>query len=83
MAAPNPLKEAFQFYLENQDALVKKYRGKFIVIKGRAVLGAYDNELQAVQETQKNHDLGTFLVQKVEPGESAYTQTFHSRIVFA
>lgn len=62
---------------------VKKYNGKFIVIKNRSVIGVYDDQATAVSETKKTHELGTFLVQKVEPGSEVYTQTFHSRVVFS
>jgi hypothetical protein len=77
------LNEDFQYYLAHQEELVKQYNGKYVAIKGGAVLGAYDTELKAVTESQKVHALGTFLVQKVEPGNAAYTQTFHSRVAFA
>ncbi len=79
----SPLEQEFQFYLDNQDELVKEYDGKFIVIKDGKVLRAYDDELTAVTETEKSHELGTFLVQKVSEGESEYTQTFQSRAVFS
>jgi hypothetical protein len=79
----SPLKKEFQWYLENQGELVRKYNGKFIVIKGLTVLGAYKDAPSAVAETQKKEELGTFLVQKVEPGTAAYTQTFHSRVAFS
>jgi hypothetical protein len=77
------LRDEFQFYLDHQDELLKKYEGKYIVIKNGEVLGAYDNELAAITKTQKSHPLGTFLVQLVSRGPDAYTQTFHSRVVFA
>jgi hypothetical protein len=73
----------FQYYLDHQDELVKKYVGRVLVIKGQKVIADYDSELQAVEETVKTHPLGTFLVQKCEPGEESYTQTFHSRVAFA
>ncbi len=79
----SPLEKEFQYYLDHQGEMVKDYDGKFIVIKGGAVLGAYDDELTAVTETEKSHELGTFLVQKVSQGDSAYTQTFQSRVVFS
>ena len=78
-----PLREAFAYYLDHQDELVEKYAGKFIVIKDGAVLDAYDDELTAITQTQRSHKIGTFLVQRVTPGKSAYTQTFHSRVVFS
>ena len=77
------LKKEFQYYLEHQDELVKQYNGKFIVIKDNKVIGAYDSELEAVTETSKQHELGTFLIQNCEPGNSSYTQTYHSRAMFA
>ena len=80
---PSPLQSEFEFYIEHQKELVAKYRGKYVVIKDRSVIGAYDDELQAVRETSKRHKLGTFLVQLCEPGEDTYTQTFHSRVSFA
>ena len=79
----NPLEKEFQYYLEHQDELVAKYRGKVIVIKDGAVIGTYNDELTAVEETKKKHQLGTFLVQRCEPGSASYTQTFHSRVALA
>jgi len=77
------LKKEFESYLANQDEMVRQYNGKFIVLKDEKVLGAYDDELTAITETQKTHQLGTFLVQQVSPGTNAYSQTFHSRVVFS
>lgn len=77
-----PLEKEFQYYLDHQDELVAKHPGKFVVIKDGQVLGAYDSELEAVTVIQKDHALGTFLVQKCEPGSQAYTQIFHSRVTF-
>ena len=77
------LQPEFEFYLSNQDELVEEYDGKYIVIKNESVLGAYDDELTAISETQKAHELGTFLVQKVSTGDAEYSQTFHSRAVFS
>lgn len=77
------LQRAFKYYLSHQDEMVEKYNGKFIVIKDDEVLGAYDDELIAIMETKKAHSLGSFLVQRVSPGDSAYSQTFHSRVGFS
>ncbi len=76
------LKAEFEWYLKNQGELIKKYNGKVIVIKDQKVIGVYDSEMEAVTETSKTEDLGTFLVQKCEPGDVNYTQTFHSRVHF-
>ena len=79
----NPLQKEFEYYLAHQDEIVEKYDGKYVVIKGGQVLGAYDDELMAITATEKSHELGTFLVQFVSKGTSAYSQTFHSRVVFS
>jgi len=80
---PAKLEKEFRFYLEHQDEFIKKYNGKFVVITGDNLIGVYDSELEAVEETSKKYELGTFLVQKCEPGEESYTQVYHSRIAFA
>ncbi|GAH80075.1 unnamed protein product, partial [marine sediment metagenome] len=77
------LEKEFNYYLEHQDELVEKHNGKFIVIKNGEVIGAFDSELEAVEKTAEQHELGTFLVQKCEPGSESYTQTYHSRVSFA
>ena len=74
------LAKSFHYYIQHQKELVKKYSGKFIVLIDNKVIGAYDSELEAIKETLKNHELGTFLVQKCEPGTENISRTFHSRI---
>jgi hypothetical protein len=76
------LEPEFDYFIGHQDELVRKYQGKFVVIKNQEVVGIYDSELQAVKETSKTHELGTFLVQKCEPGSESYTQVYHSRVLF-
>ena len=76
------LDSEFRYYLQHQEDLIGNYDGRYVVIKDDTVLGAYEDELEAVTETQKSHELGTFLIQRVSRGTSAYTHTFHSRVVF-
>ena len=76
------LEKEFNYYLQHQKELIGKYNGKFIVIKGDAVIGDYESEPEAVEETSKQHELGTFLVQKCEPGSESYTYTYHSSVSF-
>jgi len=77
----NILEKEFQYFLAHQKELVKQYIGKFIVIKNQEVIGVYTSETEAFTETQKNHELGTFLIQECKPGTDVYTQTFHSRVL--
>ncbi len=76
----SPLEPEFDYFLSHQDELVKKYRGKFVVIQNEKVIGVYDSEFEAIEETTKTSELGTFLVQQAEPGTESYTQVYHSRV---
>lgn len=77
------LEKEFQYYLENQTELVKKYNGKFIVIVGNTVVGIYDSEGDALIESKKKYEIGTFLIQLCSPGKESYTQVFHTRAYFS
>jgi hypothetical protein len=77
------LRDEFEYYLAHQSELVSEYNGKVIVMKDQNVIGVFDDEVAAVRETQKKFPLGSFLVQRVEPGEGSYSQTYHSRVEFA
>ncbi len=77
------LEKEFKYYLDHQEELVKKYNGKILVIKNCNIIGFYDSEVEAIRETSKHHEVGTFLVQKCDPGEDSYSMTFHSRVSFA
>jgi len=76
------LEKEFDFFVSRQKELVKKYKGKHIAIKDHKVLGAYNSLPEAVKETSKNEELGTFLIQECTPSGKAYTQTYHSRATF-
>jgi len=67
------LQKAFDYYLSHQDEIVSKYNGKFVVIYGHNVIGVVDEELKAIQETQKRHQAGTFLVQFVSSEDIVYS----------
>lgn len=65
--------EDFKWYIDHLDELFKEYGPKFIAIKQQKVLGSYSSYAEAVKETQKTEELGTFIVQQCGPDESAYT----------
>jgi hypothetical protein len=77
------LEKEFQYYLDHQAELVEKYNGKFLVIKDEQVIGVYDTDEEAYFQTIQKHEPGTFLIQFCESGDSSYTQSFHSRVVFS
>lgn len=76
------LEDEFNYYRDNQAELLQKFNGKYIVIVGHNVAGAYNSRETAYKEALKKYKLGTFLIQQCSPGDSSYTETFHSRAVF-
>ena len=74
----------FKFFRENHDVLLKEYFNKSIVIKDRNVLFCGDSFKDALSKALDGGlELGTFIIQLCSEGESGYTQTFHSRVIFA
>lgn len=67
-----------EYFISNQNELVKSYRGKVLVIRGQEIVGVYDTPLAAYIEAQKEHPLGSFMIQPCEPGPEAYTVTINS-----
>jgi hypothetical protein len=73
-----PLKQDFAYYQKNSNDIISKYQGKWVVIKNCEILGAYESLVEAINETTKKHELGTFLVQLAKDG--ADKATFRSRV---
>ena len=76
------LDKEFKYYLDNQDKLVKKHNGKHLVIMEDKVVGVFDSDKEAFFDSEAKYEAGTYLIQLCEPGDSSYTQSFHSRVSF-
>lgn len=61
----------FNWFLNNYDDIYKQYGHKFIVIKDKQILGAYDSAREAIDNTSE--EMGTYIVQECNGNESAYT----------
>lgn len=79
----NMLKEEFQYYLDNQEELVKKHDGKVLVIKDCKVVGIYLDEMSALFESEKKYTPGTFIIQRCSLGDKDYKAVYQSRVIFA
>ena len=75
------LDKEFGWFLDNQAELVKKYNGKFVVIKNFKVIGAYESYTGAIDETIKTEKLGTFIVQKCGINPANYVSVVHSGVL--
>lgn len=60
-----PLQREFYYFQAHREELVQKYLDKWIVIQGIEVVGVYDDELEAINNSiDKGMELGTFFVEQ-------------------
>ena len=76
------LEREYQYFETIVSQLAIDHPHKLAVIKGEQVIGIYDTMEQALEETARDHELGTFIVQPCED-RSNIVQRFHSRVAFA
>ena len=74
------LEKEFDYYLNNQKELSKKYPDKFIVIVGEQVVADYPTYEEALYKSKNAMPKGTFLIQRCLNSSIAYTSTFHSNV---
>ena len=77
------LEKEFKYFRTNQNDIYSKYPDKYVVIKDSEVQLAAESFEKALGLATEKFELGTFLIQLCTKDESGYTQTFHSRVVFA
>ena len=74
------LEEEFAFFEENKASLLEKYSGKFIVIVGNDVVGAYDTQADAYSGAIKDHPPGSFFIQHALPDSEQQIHRFASLV---
>jgi hypothetical protein len=57
-------KQDYKYFWRNMEKLYKEYGHRFLVIKNKGVLGAYDTFREALDNASKTEKIGTFLVQE-------------------
>ena len=75
------LRKEFEYYLANQDEFVTRYDGRVIALKDGVVLGDFDSAGAAMLALQDTHPLGTYLIQRVSPGDKDTTVSIYSPVV--
>lgn len=55
--------EEIQYYKANRAAFISQHDGKHLVIKGQQVAGIYDTNTEAVQESARLHEPGTYIIE--------------------
>lgn len=66
------------YFITHQQELVQQYPRKVLVLKDENVVGAYETVLEAYLKAQEKHEIGSFMIQRCEPGVDAYTVTISS-----
>lgn len=71
----------YDFFLDNIAELYLEFGPKYLAIKEKKVLGAYNSIDEAVQETIKTEKFGTFIIQKCAPSAICATSFFTNNVV--
>lgn len=74
------LEKEYDYFLSHKDTLFANYFNRVIVIKDQEVIGDYDTKEEALRETIKKHELGTFLIQEISQEELENPPRFYSRV---
>jgi len=63
MSATNRLEQEYNFFQSNLKNFVQKHPNKYVVIIGESVLGFYNTITDALAETVKKHEPGSFFIE--------------------
>jgi hypothetical protein len=66
------------FFIQNQEELVSRFGGQFLILRDSEVAGVYPSPIEAYVAALKQFKPGTFMIQPCMPGPSAYTVTISS-----
>lgn len=78
------LEKEFAYFKSRHDELFSSYPNKYLIIKGNTVVYAAETFDEALKYALgKGMEIGTFLLQLCSEGSDAFTQTFHTRAIFA
>jgi len=65
----NNLMTEMNYYIEHKEELLKKYCGKFIVIKKNNVIDVCNNYEEALNRAETKYKFGTFMIRQVQIDE--------------
>ena len=74
-------KNDFDYFIENYDSLYKEYGHKFLAIKDKKVLGAYNSVPDAINDLSSIYEVGTYIIQECTGDDSAYRTTIMRLII--
>ena len=71
-----PLEEEYAYYLDIREELARENNGRYVAIKGKEVLGIFDNYRQASVAVYVEHQYGTVLMQQIDRDYEYFTGIF-------
>ena len=74
-------KNDFDFFIENYQNFYKEYGHKFLAIKDKTVLGAYDSVTETISDLTPTYEVGSYVIQECTGDESAYRTTIMRLII--
>lgn len=79
----NDRKTDFNFFIENYQEFYQKYGHKFLAIKNKNILGAYNSVLDAINSLTPKYETGSYIIQECTGDDSAYRTTIMRLIIGA
>ena len=55
------LEKEYKFYKDNEKQILTQYKGEFIIIVGKEIVGNYKDELEAIKYANSKYKEGTDL----------------------
>lgn len=74
-------KSDFDFFIENYQNLYEKYGHKFLAVKNKEILGAYDSVEDTIKDLAPAYEVGSYIIQECTGDESAYRTTIMRLII--
>jgi hypothetical protein len=57
------IENEIQFYKSHRLELIEQYQGKHLAIKGMQIIGVYNTNSEAQNETSRLHEKGTYIIE--------------------
>lgn len=74
-------KKDFDYFISIYKELYNEYGHKFLAIKDKKILGAYDSVPDAINDLSPKYKIGTYIIQECTGDESAYRTTIMRLII--
>jgi hypothetical protein len=71
----------FKYFLQNMEKLYQTNGHKFVAIKNQSILGVYNTFNDALENTLRTEELGTFLIQECLENKEKLVHHFQGNVI--